>query len=391
MGVRERRTQRRERELDEREVEALTWAWRESCEGAELCTRVDTPTGPTVVTPRLEEIVLGPPTVLTARLLPGQLLNDVCRAATRMAPHLGAVALRVEPLGLERVRVELLAADPLDGLVSLALPPGGPKVNVGHAEHGSDLREDWANVAHAIVQGVTRSGKSVWTYGLLAQLAWDRRVTVAGCDPTGLLFRPFAGSRHAEWQVSGVADPTAHLALLGRLVDEMDQRIATLPEDRDTLEIRTDPDHQMRVVVLEELAGLYRAVDALDKDSGKRVRALIARLLAEGAKVGIRVVIIVQRAEASIVGSFERAMCSLRISFRTDNQASVELLHPGAAKDVADRHTTARPGIALMSAPGQELVRFRGPYLGGYAEYVEAVRQACAADDGETGPTPIAA
>lgn len=388
------RRERRERALDEREVDSLVWAWRESCEGAELATRVDTPTGPTVVTPRLEQVVLGPPTVLTARLLPGQLVGDVRRAATRMAPHLGAVALRVEPVGLERVRVELLAADPLDGTVALTLPPGGPRVNVGHAEHGTDLREDWADVAHAIVQGVTRSGKSVWSYGLLAQLAWDRRATVAGCDPTGLLFRPFAGSRHADWQVSGVADPGAHLALLARLVEEMDQRIATLPDDRDTLEVSTDPDHQMRVVVLEELAGLYRAVDALDKDSGKQIRALIARLLAEGAKVGIRVVIIVQRAEASIVGSFERAMCSLRISFRTDNQASVELLHPGTPKDVAEAHTTARPGIALMSAPGRAVVRFRGPFLGSYAEYVRAVREACAADpgaDGDTGPAAAAA
>ncbi|OLM28244.1 hypothetical protein Ae717Ps2_6731c [Pseudonocardia sp. Ae717_Ps2] len=78
----------------------------------------------------------------------------------------------------------------------------------------------------------------------------------------------------------------------------------------------------------------WRALRVADSASttkdpiGKRIRALIGRLLAEGAKAGYRLVLIVQRAEAAIVGAFERAMCSLRISFRTDNRASVELLHP---------------------------------------------------------------
>lgn len=382
------RTRRQDHLLDEREVDALTWAWRQACEGAGVCVQVDTATGTTVSTPHLVEIVLGPPTVLVAKLLPGQLLPDIRRAALRMAPHLGAIALRVEPVGLIHVRVELLNADPLDTFDPLQLPPAMGSAVLGRAEHGGTLTEDWAEVAHTILQGVTRSGKSRWTYGLLAQMAHDQRITVCGCDPTGLLFRPFRGTRHGEWQVSGVGDPKAHLLLLGRLVDEMDQRIAALPEDRDTLEVGTDPEHQLRVIVLEELAGLYRAVDALDKDSGKAIRALISRLLAEGAKVGFRVVIIVQRAEANIIGSFERAMCSLRISFRTDNQASVELLHPGTDKGLADAHTTARPGIALMSSPGQELIRFRAPFVAGYADYVQAVRDACA---DEAGPDALAA
>ncbi|OLM28449.1 hypothetical protein Ae717Ps2_6345 [Pseudonocardia sp. Ae717_Ps2] len=99
--------------------------------------------------------------------------------------------------------------------------------------------------------------------------------------------------------------------------------------------------------------------------------------------------LIVQRAEAAIVGAFERAMCSLRISFRTDNRASVELLHPGAPAELADQHTVACPGVALLSAPGEELTRFRAPYLGGYPEYVAAVRAACPPD--QSGPVAIAA
>ena len=107
---------------------------------------------------------------------------------------------------------------------------------------------------------------------------------------------------------------------------------------------------------------------------------LIGRLLAEGAKAGYRLVLIVQRAEATIVGAFEREMCSLRVSFCTDNRASVELLHPGAPAEIADQHTVVRSGVALMSAPGDELTRFRAPYLGGYPAYVAAVRAECPPD-----------
>ncbi|OLL69933.1 MULTISPECIES: FtsK/SpoIIIE domain-containing protein [unclassified Pseudonocardia] len=384
-------TARQERALDEREVDALWWAWRQACEGAGLCTRVDTVTGPTVTVPRLVDVVLGPPVVLTVQLLPGQLLGDLRRLALRIAPHLGAVALRVTALGQIHARIELLGADPLDGTVGLVLPAAPGRVLLGRDETARDLAQSWADdVAHTIVQGVTRSGKSVFTYGLLAQLAADPLVTLCGSDPTGLLWRPFTGTRHAAWQVSGVDDPAAHEALLLVLVEDMDARISSMPADRDTVEIT--PAQPLRVVVLEELAALYRTADAASttKDPiGKRIRALIGRLLAEGAKAGYRLVLIVQRAEAAIVGAFERAMCSLRISFRTDNRASVELLHPGAPAELADQHTVACPGVALLSAPGEELTRFRAPYLGGYPEYVAAVRSACPPE--ETGPAAVAA
>lgn len=367
-------TRRDEYAADEREADALWWSWRQACEGAELGRQVDTATGTTTVVPEVVEIVLGPPTVLMVKLLPGQLIGDVRRAAGRLAPHLGAAALRVQLVGRIHVRVELLAADPLDGTLGLELPPTPGWVVLGWDEGGRELVQDWADVAHALVQGVTRSGKSVFTYGLLAQMAGDARITVGGIDPTGLLFRPFAGTRHAAHQVSGVNDPAAYRRLLDELVAEMDARIAALPADRDTVEISAE--QPMRLVVLEEFAALVRIADS-DKQLGKDVRAGISRLLAEGAKAGFRVLLLVQRAEASVIGAYERAMCSLRISFRIDNPASLELLHPGAPKETAAAHTTALPGIALMSAPGEDLTRFRAPFLGDYGAYVVAVGEAC--------------
>lgn len=375
-SMRVRARDRADRFGDLRERDDLTHAWRDACEGADLCRRVDTPTGVTVSTPKVVSVELGAVRTLTVRLLAGQVPADFRRAAPRLAPHMGAVAMRVTPVGFWHTRVELLDHDPLAGVLDLCR---GCDLHVGRDEGGDDLRIDPVDLPHTIAQGVTRSGKSVWTYGLLAQLADRDDVRITGCDPTGLLWRPFRGSKHEEWQSSGLADTSSHETVLQRVVDTMDARIRDLPDDQDQVQVTQAL--PLVVVVLEEYPGLLRVLDAAKTrgdDPGQRVRSLVARLLAEGAKAGIRVVILAQRAEASVVGALERAQCSLRISFRVDNRASVELLHPGAPAELADQHTTALPGIALVSRPGHELTRIRAPYLGEYGEYVAAVRGATA-------------
>lgn len=375
MSLLDRYHHRTDRWADEQLVDSIVWSWREACIGAGVAQAVDAPiAGTGFRAPTVAHVALGPPVRLTVRMPPGMVPAALQRAGLLIGPHLGGTALRVTDRGHGWALVDVLDHDPLDGVLPLHLPRAGPGVLIGCDEGGDEVVEDWHRGAHTVCQGVTRSGKSVWTYGVLAQFAAMPDVLVAGCDPTGLLWRPFAGSRHAPWQVSGLADLGAHEALLVRLVDEMDRRIVELPLDRDTLAVTAAI--PLLVVVLEELVGLLRALDAAktrDGDPGKRVRSLLGRLLAEGAKVGVRVVLLVQRAEAAVVGAFERAMCSLRISFRTDNRASVELLHPGADPAVADAHTTAPPGVALVSMPGRPLARMRAPFIGGYPEYVAAV------------------
>lgn len=366
------RYSRAERAADQADVDRLTWAWRQAAEGAGLCRTAHTVTGPTVVTPQLVHVVLGPPTVLTIALLAGQVAADVRRLAVRLAAALGVVGVRVHPRGPGHVLVELLDRDPLAELVPLHLHDRPGPVLLGRAETGQPITVDsWADAEHAIVQGVTGSGKSAFAYALLAQLVRDPAVRVAGIDPTGLLLRPFAATPDAEWQVRGLANLAAVETLLVRLVAEMDTRIAAMPADRDRVEL--GPDRPVLLVVLEEYPGLLRALDAADTKTGKRVRGLVSRLLAEGRKAGVRVLLLAQRAEASVVGAFERAMCGLRLSFRTDTRASVELLHPGTDPDTADAHADALPGVALVSRPGAGLTRLRAPWLGPYSAFCAAV------------------
>ncbi|WP_075334958.1 hypothetical protein [Pseudonocardia sp. Ae717_Ps2] len=59
---------------------------------------------------------------------------------------------------------------------------------------------------HVCIQGATRSGKSVWCYSALAQLARLDDVLIAGSDLSGLLLGVLRGYRHHEWQATGSAD-----------------------------------------------------------------------------------------------------------------------------------------------------------------------------------------
>jgi S-DNA-T family DNA segregation ATPase FtsK/SpoIIIE len=353
-------------------VDGLLWAWREACHGAGIGREVGTVTGPTLSVPRVVDVTLGPPTVLMVELLPGQLLGDVAAAAHRLAPALGARALRLEPRGLRHVRVELLVSDPLDVAVSLPQRPAlaGP-VLLARDEQGRDLLAEPAALPHLAVQGQTRSGKSAWTYSLLAQVSHRPDVLVAGVDPTGLLLRPYVGSRHADWQCVGLADPGRVLVVLGALVDEMDRRIAALPLDRDT--VATSDALPLVLVVLEEWPGTLRA---LEDKAGKEARRLTSRLLAESHKAGLRVLVIAQRADAAVIGGGERSNMAGRLSFRVDNADGVRMLHPDADPGTIAEHMAAPPGVALVQMPGSPLVRARAPWIGDYAEFVRRVSQA---------------
>lgn len=363
-----RRADRRAEHLDAAQVDALALAWERAVLGAGFVRTVQTVTGPTVIPPRLTHVVLGPPAVLTVALEPGQTVPDLRALARRLAPHLGARMLRVDPLGVgDHARLTLLATDPL--ATPLPLTPG-PGVLLGRVEDGTTLRVEPAELPHVIAQGATRSGKTRWLYGVLAQLAARPDVEVAGVDPSGLTLRPFIGTRHAGRQVCGLGDLHRVEAVLTDLVTEMDRRLSAMPAHLDVLPL--GPTAPLLAVVLEEYPGLLRALDTADLKQGKRVRALVARLLAESHKVGLRVLIVAQRAEANIVGAAERAQCEGRLSFRTDTAEALRLLHPDA-DDLAADHATAPPGVALVSWPARGTLRLRAPHLASYAEYSAAI------------------
>lgn len=345
--------------------------WRTIVEGIGPgpCQVVDTVTGPTVRVPKIVKIEYGPPMSFTVEMLPGQLVEDFTAVADRIAPHLGAVCVRVVPVGLTHVKLVLLASDPLAEVMPAVKPVESAldPIILGRDETGTPVTLELGAAAHLASQGATGSGKSVGTYSLLGQLRDAPDVRVTGVDPTGLLLGPWRGRwTDVPAPVCGTKNPDRYVITLDRVVQEMDRRIGAMPPGRDSVQLGSEC--PVLLVVLEEHPGALRVLDGADAKLGKSYRALVGRLLAEGRKAGIRVLLITQRADAAIVGAYERSQASHRISYRVDSADGLRMLHPDVSPDTAAEHASAPAGVALVTIPGQPLTRMRSPYVS-YAEY----------------------
>ena len=373
------RARRRADATDQALVDEYCHAWERACEGAGLVRTVQTVSGPTVLIPRIVDMTLGPPLSFIVQLLPGELPEDVRAVGHRVAPWLGGQRLRVAAHGRTHVTVTVIDRDPLDATV----PPAPPVATMadplllGRDELGDDVRLALVDATHLIIQGSSGSGKSIGTYGLLSQLAEAPDVMVTGSDITNLLLAPWAEhTRSSGWQTCGTAVPAKHVEILERLVTKMDQRIREMPARAD--QVQLGPDCPLVVVVLEEYPGLLRMLKTKDKSLDQRARAAVGRLLGEGRKAGFRVLLITQRADADIVGGYERGQASHTISYRVDKLDALRMLHPDVDAQTAAEHATAMPGVALLSAPGAGLLRLRAPYVP-FGDYWAAVESGGAA------------
>lgn len=351
--------------VDAERVQELRWSFRQACIGVGVCQAVDgVIAGTSYRTPEVTNVDLGPPTRMTVRMLPGQLPAELAAAGRQLAPHLGAAMLRVKDRGHGWAIVQLLSRDPLGGTVPVPPPVASvhDPLTLGRGEDGRPVQLELAGAAHLICQGASGSGKSVGTYNLLGQLAAAQDVVVCGSDVTDILLSPWARRNPDDpWIATGTKDPMAHVAALETLVAEMDWRVGSMPFGTDKVEVsRSLP---LVLVVIEETPALYRVLGTADKALERRAGTAIARLLAEGRKAGMRVLLITQRADADIIGGYERGQASHTFSFRIDNLAGLKMLHSDIPPDVAAEHATAQPGVALISAPGQALTRFKAPYL----------------------------
>jgi hypothetical protein len=275
---------------------------------------------------------------------------------------------------------------------------GVPVATIGRSEHsdgaGADLFLDLANMAtHLAVQGQTRSGKSIFAYQMLTTLAASQSVLIAGADPSGILLAPFRGTRHAAWQATGTKRPEDVLDMLGKVLGAMDRRTEEIAaEMTDKIEVFT-PQRPLIVVALEEFPGIRRAIETADvangAGSGSRLLPLfdlaVSRLAAEGAKVGIRMVIMAQRLDTTVLKGGDRANIPTRISFRVDKSEAIGMLHESLPTGLdVEKVRNFPPGVGLYESAvaGQRVVRFRAPLLeGGYAEYVRRVRAGSPAID----------
>ncbi|WP_409482775.1 hypothetical protein [Arsenicicoccus dermatophilus] len=301
------------------------------------------------------------------RVPAGKTAAHVLAQAEAVAAMAGASSVRAEKASPSVAVWHLCMVRVLDTPRPSAPPTSarGPVV-LGRREDGTDLTWDpWVD-AHIGLQGQTRGGKSHGVQTLLAGLSMRTDVVVTGCDPSGILLGPWCAGRGGAWIATGTRDMTAHAAVLTALVTEMDHRIATLTHAGVDKLTRFTPATPVLVVVLEEYPGLLAAArsddDTTGRKAGDRITPLIerqvGRLVREGAKVGVRVVVLAQRMSAKTLDTDDRANLPTRITLRCDSTDSIRMLHDGIDVDPADVRAFP-PGICLTETPGHPLTRAR--------------------------------
>lgn len=226
-------------------------------------------------------------------------------------------------------------------------------ITIGIDAEGDRVSFDLARSAHLLAQGSTRSGKSVWAMRVLDQaMTYGPAVRLVGLDPSGLLLEPAAGEPLlAASGPAGALTPQRVTEVLDGLVDELEARRSWLPRHADKLTGFT-PTRPLLLVVLEELSSMLAMVDGADRKLGQAARAAIGRLMAEGAKYGIRVVMLSQRFDADMLGGTTRSNATTRVCLRTDTATAVRMVIESADEDQSRAVVTFPPGRFLWADAG---------------------------------------
>lgn len=298
----------------------------------------------------------------------GVLLSDLDDAREELAAGLGVHSVVVSARGTDHARIDLLGVDPLTATVGFEVVPG--RIVLGRAEDGSMVTRSPSELTHMVVAGMTGSGKSIFSYSMLAQLHELPTVDLVGADPSGLLLGPL-GPHPDGLRVCGTRDAAErYVALLRRLVEIMDQRIAAIPPGHDALPVTVST--PVLVAVFEEAAAVAR-LTGFSTSKPSEAQRLLSRLHAEGRKARVICLSIYQRAESSVFSTGDRDQCATRLTFRTSDMSTVKMLHGASVSNAqADRLAASLPGTCLAEAPGLPLSRIRAPYLD-YPDYCDQV------------------
>lgn len=254
------------------------------------------------------------------------------------------------------------------------------RVRLGRALTGEDLHLDLNSAGHAVFTGRTRSGKTVQVMTLLAQCAHIKGVEIAGVDPSAVLFGPLGGFPSEEKRALGL-NVEKIAEVLDILEAELDSRLAALLSSGvEKFDLRAPDAPPVLIVIFEEYPGLISALDQISGGSkaknavnGKAIQRVVSRLGLEGAKVGIRVWIMAQRADASLLTGVLRASLTQRFSFAQDAEG-LKMLHESISDQQLLDAAVFKPGQAYAQISGElPLTRYRADLIE-YSEYVKCFK-----------------
>jgi len=306
-------------------------------------------------------------------LLPGQYVDQYTAAADRFAqawrcdrvevsaPFAGRVILRAR-------RTDPLAASVLTSLVTRdqdsdqgadqrdqgrdryrlavdldTLTAADPfTVLIGRS--GMPLNVSFADSAHLLIAGTTRTGKSICGNTLLTHAAVRRDVRTYIADPNAVAAAPWYRTAH---RVTLDTHPAAATALLREIRAEMEARKHLLIAQRTDRLTAFTPELPVLLVVFDELANYTRHTD---KKAAEEFQTELIAVASQGAKFGVRLVLLTQKPGSDVLNTAIRANLTARICFRVEDVESYVMAFPeGRDLDVtaADRNLPA--GVAVVS------------------------------------------
>lgn len=254
-------------------------------------------------------------------------------------------------------------------------------VIMGRSVAGQNVTLDIFAPNHLLLTGATRSGKSAQLYALLAQCR-DLPVICTGIDPSGIVFAGLGDGLGGEkLRVMTTRDPERCIATLDAIVSMMDRRISVLLEKRiDKIE-EYDEDMPLVLVVFEEYPGLLAAFNAIDASNNARgkdrvelkLKSSVQRLALEGAKAGIKLILLAQRADASLLTGVLRSQLTARFSFRQDSDG-LRMLHEEITPTQIEKMTHFLPGMGYVEIAGTTpITQYRADFID-YHDFVEVFK-----------------
>lgn len=231
-----------------------------------------------------------------------------------------------------------------------AVVPGVLAVRVGVMEDGEPWLVDLGQHPHYLVTGATRSGKSTLTVRLGVELA-QRPVILVGIDAkNGMELAPFAP------RLSALAVTRAEAAAgLEALVAVLYLRTMVCREHgaRSIWELPTEVRPEPIVVLVDEVAELFLAVDKPGKEEAARCVNALVRIGQLGAALGVHLWVAGQRFGSDLGpgATLLRAQLSGRICHRVaDPETATMTLAglPGEAVVEAQRIGTDLAGVAVV-------------------------------------------
>lgn len=298
-----------------------------------------------------------------------------------------------------RIRARAFLREPLDALIpsplitdhaDLWLPAVAPgSLSPDHPillmvdEDGERLEVTLSDMAHVLIAGVTRSGKSITVNNLLSACSLMHSVRLRIIDANLGTVAPWWRTAHTVCDDIDLGRPTE---ILQEVREEMEKRKALFWQLRTDKLTQFTPDLPIEVLVIDELANYAKHPDK------KKRELFLAELLAvasQGHKFGVRIVLITQKPEADILPTSIRTNLSARICHRVDTVEDFKHAFPGAADmDITAADRSMPAGVAIAQLLGMRTaVRARSVFTPSQACW--SISDAICAQSGQLRALPV--